>query len=346
MESFKRVKHICKILGKSYTELTQPKSSTLFINYIETTDLKNSNLPNISYYSPLKKQSATAQTLGFKTPISLKKKYDITIISIPKSQEEALGQIATGHQNTKAGGVLVLEGHKRNGVESIIKIISKIVPLEHITAKAHGKIAIIKVLPGKNIFGKWLKYSIPSINTEGFWTMPGLFSYKRADSASKFLTEIISDKLSGDVIDLGSGWGFLSLKLLKQCLAIKSITLLDHDKRALDCAKINITNKKANFKWLDIHDTTTLGRKFDIAICNPPFHSNKGLSIELGKSFIKAAHQNVNNAGSLFLVANIQLPYENIIRSLFHDSEIHAQNKYFKIILAKRPKRQYSSKLV
>ena len=35
------------------------------------------------------------------------------------------------------------------------------------------------------------------------------------------------------------------------------------------------------------------------------------------KNFIKAAHSVLNSTGSLLLVSNIQLPYENLINALF-----------------------------
>ena len=208
--------------------------------------------------------------------------------------------------------------------------------------KAHGKFAVIKVeFETINIISKWLTYTIPAKNKDGFYSMPGLFSYKTIDPASQFLTSTFNNQLEGHVIDLGAGWGVLSSELLKKSTNIKSITLMDHDLRAIACAKKNISNPKAKFKWMDINEINNFKFKFDYAISNPPFHSNKGRNIDLGKSFIIAAHKVLKPRGHFFLVANIQLPYENIIDSLFDSFKIQSQNKYFKIILAKKPKRHY-----
>ena len=140
-------------------------------------------------------------------------------------------------------------------------------------------------------------------------------------------------------MDLGAGWGFLSSTLLKKSLDLKSITLVDHDQRAIECSKQNINSSKSIFKWLDVADICQLQVKYDNIICNPPFHSAKDTNIDLGKNFIKAAHASLKDSGSLLFVSNIQLPYENLVGSLFKNFIIAAQNKYFKIILAKRPKR-------
>ena len=104
---------------------------------------------------------------------------------------------------------------------------------------------------------------------------------------------------------------------------------------------MNIKNNKAYFNWIDINETSNLGIKFDNAISNPPFHSNKGKNITLGKNFILAAHQNLKSNGNLLLVSNIQLPYERLARNLFYNCEVYQKNNYFKIILARRPKKQF-----
>ena len=346
MVSPKRLQKICSIIHESYFELTHRNASTLFFNYSNVEHLTNLRLPNKSYYSSLKKPLRMAQEFGLKTTFNLTEQYDTIIISIPKSRHEALGQVALAYQNVKSGGILIVEGNKRTGIDSIIKTLSQLVNLENVISKAHGKIGIIKVSSKNiNVFSKWLNYITPSRNKDGYFSMPGLFSYKKADSASRLLALNFSKQISGDVIDLGSGWGFLSIKLLETCSQVKSITLVDHDQRAIICAKENMNSSKANFKWIDINETRNLGLKFDNAVCNPPFHSDERKNIELGRSFIRTAHSNLKNKGNLLMVANIQLPYEKLTRTLFHDFEILVQNKYFKIILAKRPKRTYNDEM-
>ena len=181
MKSSRRLQHIFRIIKKYHSEVVHSKASTLFINYLETFDLQNIDLPNIYNYTTLKKQQIDAQILGLKT-LDDKKKYDLVITSIPKSREEALGQIALAYQQTKIGGILVLEGRKRNGIESIIKVLLNKLRIHQLISKAHGKFAVIKVeFETINIISKWLTYTIPAKNKDGFYSMPGLFSYKTID---------------------------------------------------------------------------------------------------------------------------------------------------------------------
>ena len=338
MESFKRLENIQSFLDEKYQKFIVKASSTLIMNYINTSDLKQLKFPNISYSSTFKNQSINAQKIGLGQISTSTKKYDIVIVSIPKARDEALANVVSGYKKTKIGGIFVVEGNKDHGVDALIKRLSKIMEVEHIISKDHGKILFIKVVPKEiTIFSDWSKYNIPRKNMDGFFSMPGLFSYKKADAASQFLSTSFDEHLKGDVIDIGSGWGFLSSQLLKKSLKVKSVTLLDHDSRAIDCAKANIKNPKAKFEWMDIKETNQLNLKFDYAVCNPPFHSSKGRDIELGKKFVKAASQVLKGSGTLLLVANIQLPYESLVKALFNEYRISTQNKYFKIILAKKP---------
>lgn len=342
MGSFKRLQHIQKIVANSNYDLSILKSSTLVMNCMEVSNLRNLEFPNMNFESKFKHQISIARQMGLLTPLEINKSYDIVIVSVSKSKEESLAQIAIGYDRTKHGGILIVEGSKTNGIDAIVQRLSKLHILEHLVAKSHGKIAVLKVLSKKiTPFHEWLDFAIPCKNEDGFYSMPGLFSHKRIDPASKFLSTLFDNKLKGDIIDLGAGWGFLSSKLLSESLNLKSITLVDHDQKAIDCAQKNIKSAKAVFKWMDIQEITQLGSKFDSVICNPPFHSAEGRNVDLGKNFIKAAHSVLNSTGSLLLVSNIQLPYENLINTLFKNSFIVAKNKYFKIILAKRPKKYY-----
>ena len=115
--------------------------------------------------------------------------------------------------------MLIIEGSKVDGIDTVLHKLSRLKVLDHVIPKAHGKIAILKVLSKDvNAFSEWLAFNTSSENEDGYYSMPGLFSYKRADPASKFLSTFFDHNLSGDIMDLGAGWGFLSSKVLNKSL--------------------------------------------------------------------------------------------------------------------------------
>lgn len=339
MDSYKRLKHIHENLLKTFVKSKSSNTSTLITEYDTPKHLEKFNFPNLTYESNFKNKLSEAQEIGLLTSSESKTRFEMIVLSLQKSRMEALMQVASAYHQTKNNGLIFIEGSKRVGIDSTIKSLSKLIDLEFVTPKAHGKIAVIKVISNKvDKFNEWIELLEPQRNSAGFFTIPGLFSYKNVDPASQFLASKFNEKIYGDVVDLGAGWGFLSSEALKKSLLIDTITLVDNDLRAIKTAKLNVKNSKAIFNWMHFSETTNSDKKYDAAICNPPFHIGRETDISLGKSFINTISKILKKNGQLWLVANIHLPYENVIDDLFHKHETIGKNKFFKIILAGNPK--------
>ena len=69
---------------------------------------------------------------------------------------------------------------------------------------------------------------------------------------------------------------------------------------------------------------------------NPPFHTGHATRIDLGKAFIQAAAESLRRGGTLFLVANRQLPYEAALEAGGFVFRRVAENKTYKLILAEK----------
>ena len=340
MDSLKRLRFISKLLLNKSKSYLKKKPSLLVIDYAQPSHLTEISDFNITYISSLKSRVIEAKLWAI-TPITeLKKKYDYVIITVPKTREEALFKIALGYKHTKTYGTLIVEGEKRVGINYVIKDLAQIVSISSVIAKAHGKIATIDKKPkNHNLFAKWLALGEARLNGDGFFSTPGLFSYKKADAASKFLSETFNELgLTGDILDLGSGWGFLSSKALIDCLGVSSITILDNDLRAIQAAKLNIKSPKATFKWMHVEETSLCKTKFDTILCNPPFHYGREKDIKLGLLFIDASANLLKKNGNLLMVANVHLPYERQIEKQFKKYTQVKANKNYKIILANYPK--------
>ncbi|MDR0746959.1 MAG: methyltransferase [Helicobacteraceae bacterium] len=171
---------------------------------------------------------------------------------------------------------------------------------------------------------------------DSLFTRAGIFSSKKIDDGSKLLIETMRhEPCRGAAADFGSGNGYLSFELLKRFGDIESISLFEADYNALAVSKINIKDNRANFIWSDI---TTLERdeKFDIIVSNPPFHSGAQTDISLGKQFIHSAYNSLKRNGVFYVVANVKLPYEKIVQSLFDRWIAMAEKDGYKVLKATR----------
>lgn len=169
----------------------------------------------------------------------------------------------------------------------------------------------------------------------GFLSRPGVFAWNRVDSASRMLVAALPDTLRGRVADFGAGWGYLSLQVLVRCPQVTSLDLYEADARALALAQRNLDTAKVpvHAHWHDV--AAGVDARFDAIVCNPPFHAlGRGERPDIGRAFIAAAAAALNPGGSLWLVANRHLPYEEALANGFASVRVVRQQGGFKIVHA------------
>jgi 16S rRNA (guanine1207-N2)-methyltransferase len=162
-----------------------------------------------------------------------------------------------------------------------------------------------------------------------------VFAWDRVDAASKLLASHLPSDLKGRVADFGAGWGYLALQVLACCPRVAALDLYEADARALALADENLADAHVpvHCHWHDV--ANGMDERFDAIVCNPPFHAlGRGERPDIGRAFIASAAQALNPGGSLWLVANRHLPYEDALADGFASVRIVAQQAGFKIVHA------------
>lgn len=168
-------------------------------------------------------------------------------------------------------------------------------------------------------------------------TRAGVFSEDGIDPGSALLAQHLPRNLRGKIADLGAGWGFLSATALENSPHINAIDLYEADARALQCARTNLAGslgqRSARFLW---HDVTQgcLENDYDAILMNPPFHTGRATDVALGVGFIKSAAQALRRGGSLWMVANRQLPYEEVLNACGFAARNLAEDSVYKVFHA------------
>lgn len=255
-----------------------------------------------------------------------------SIVCLPRARAEAEALIATAAAATP-GGLLVIDGAKTDGIDAIFKALKPEVALQGPVAKAHGKVAWY---PADQTPKAWARPET-STNAHGDTVAPGVFSADGADPGSQALADALPAKLPGAIADFGAGWGWLSRAILDRPQPT-SVHLVEADHRALDCARANVTDPRAQFHWADVSDWTA-PEPIDTVITNPPFHVGRRAEPALGQAFILAAARVLAPHGALWLVANTHLPYETAMTEQFQTVRTVTTTARFKVLHAHRPKR-------
>jgi 16S rRNA (guanine1207-N2)-methyltransferase len=257
--------------------------------------------------------------------------YAAAIVTLPRARDWAEAVLAEAEAVTE--GLVVLDGAKTDGVDSMLKALKARGMIEGSIAKAHGKVGWFTA---QNALKDWRRPATQR-NAEGDTVAPGLFSADGADPGSVALAAALPASLKGTLADLGAGWGWLSRAVLERA-GVTTLHLVEAEKRALDCAQVNVTDPRAAFHWADATRWSPPA-PLDAVVTNPPFHIGRKADPALGRAFIAAAARMLAPHGALWLVANRHLPYEAELSAHFATVDTAQVTSRFKILHAMRPKR-------
>lgn len=258
--------------------------------------------------------------------------YAAALVCLPRAKAQTRAMVAEAVALT-GGGLVVVDGQKTDGIESLLKEVRRRTEVEAVISKAHGKLFSFQ----GGDFADWAADPAGQVIAEGFVTRLGVFSADSIDAGSAALAAALPADLPKNVADLGAGWGYLSRAILAR-KGVATLHLVEADHAALECARQNVTDPRAQFHWAD-------ARRFrpspplDAVVTNPPFHTNRASDPDLGRAFIAAAAGMLKPSGRLYLVANRHLPYETEAQKLFQEVREIAGDRSFKILLAAKPRR-------
>ena len=144
-----------------------------------------------------------------------------------------------------------------------------------------------------------------------FVTDAGVFSRGEADRGSIILLDALPP-LTGDVLDLGCGWGLLGVALGRVNPGIR-LTMVDVNTRALGLAEENARANGVPARVLESDGFSALGEeRFDAVITNPPIRAGKQVIYGL----FDAAADHLKPGGALYLVIRKQQGAESCEKHL------------------------------
>lgn len=257
--------------------------------------------------------------------------YAAAAVCLPRARAQGEALIAEAAASVQPGGPVAVDGQKTDGVDSLLKALRRRVALSEALSKAHGKIAVFPAGPGLE------DWAARPAEVEGFRTVAGVFSAAGVDRGSALLAAALPAEMKGKVADLGAGWGYLARAVLERP-GVRECHLVEAEAEALDCARVNVTDERAQFHWADA-TTVRLPKLMEHVVMNPPFHAGREADPGLGVAFIGAAARALAPDGVLWLVANRHLPYDRVLKSLFREVQEIGGDAAFRVTRAAYPVR-------
>lgn len=288
---------------------------------------------------PFKPDYLALQRAGFNAVPRLQgnEQFDGALILLGKHRGRNEAWLAQALNQVKTGGRIVVCGNKKLGVDSFRKTVGTLATVEDRLSKNHA-VSFWFVRSGA-INMEQIQQLMPSATQveNRFNTAPGMFSHTAIDNGSAMLVKHFAGRISGHVADFGAGWGYLASEVLKYPEKLKSLDLYEADFEALEAAKTNIDGGETpvNFHWHDVN-SEAITEIYDTVVMNPPFHAGRSADPTMGQGFIAAAAKRMKPGGKLLLVANRQMPYEAVLKSLFKQVTPIEDNAGYKVIEAKK----------
>ncbi|MDH5835141.1 methyltransferase [Luteimonas sp. M1R5S59] len=281
------------------------------------------------------------QRAGFSVRADGDDAFPLVLVLPPRQRDEARALLAEALARTSPGGTVVASMPNDAGARSgQADFEAQLGPASVLSKHKCRVFWATTAGADAGLAADWRALDAPRPILDGRWTSrPGVFAWDRIDPASALLAAQLPATLSGHGADLGAGWGFLSDQVLSRCPAVTALDVVEAERRALDCAHVNLQahaeRVALDFLWHDV--TAGLPARYDFIVTNPPFHALRGEPRpELGRAFIAAAADALRPGGALWLVANRQLPYEEMFDARFASARLVAQQGGFKVVEAVR----------
>ena len=145
-----------------------------------------------------------------------------------------------------------------------------------------------------------------------FQTDAGVFSKGEVDTGTRLLLEALPEEMSGEILDLGCGWGVIGISIAKKWPGTR-VTMADVNTRALDLSRENAKRNGAEVTCVESDGMAELaGKTFNAVVTNPPIRAGKQV---IYKMFADAAAQ-LNPGGALYLVIRKQQGAESCMKYL------------------------------
>ncbi|WP_447553282.1 methyltransferase [Vreelandella sp. EE22] len=169
---------------------------------------------------------------------------------------------------------------------------------------------------------------------------PGVFGHGKVDEGTRLLLEQLAKlpfKAPLRVLDMGCGDGIITAWLARRG---HQVTAVDVSAFAVKASQRTLAANELDARVLESDVYAALeGERFDVIVSNPPFHQERDIAYGPSATLIEQALEHLTPRGQLILVANAFLPYPPLLERAFNDFETLADNRRFRVYLARGQRR-------
>ncbi len=249
------------------------------------------------------------------------------------------------------GGELLLAGERQDGLKTYLDKAATLAGGERQLEKGPGGALLGTVRRGPGPLGEPLPdqdYArlrevviTPQLTV---WSKPGIFGWQKCDAGSALLIDSL-DALAlrqppASLLDLGCGYGYLSLMAARRWSGVR-ITATDNNLAAVAACTRNfeaplfqapLDGHAIRGEVIAADCADGIDARFDLVLCNPPFHQGFDMQARLGQRFVQAALRRLAPGGQALFVVNQFLPLERLVAEQGAHARELARTRSFKVL--------------
>ncbi len=238
----------------------------------------------------------------------------------------------------KTGGRLMISGDKQQGIKTYAKKAGQCL-VGQVEIKKHGNHYLASITRSQQPAVLLDEQNYPVLRTAlgykgmGISSKPGQFGWNKLDKGSLLLAQQLNENpinRPGTILDLGCGYGLLSL-LAHGWWPDAEITATDNNAAALSSCQQNFTQHGITGSVIADNCASSITKRHDLVLCNPPFHQGFVVEHDLTEQFIATAFRLCKPTGCALFVVNAFIPLERIAKQYFKQQQLLDNDGQFKL---------------
>lgn len=277
-------------------------------------------------------------TVYFATQPQFTEQFDTAVVFYPKSKEQLPGTLQLLSGALTAGANIYVVGDNKGGIKSLANHAAKLGLHAHKLDNA--KHCLWFSLTGDLTTQPATRLSEFSLTLSNqplkVCSLPGVFNHGKLDFGTALLLQHLTHIEDGRVLDFACGAGIIGAFLKQQAPAIE-LYCSDISMLAVDATIATLAANKLTGSVVAADGLPTEPASFKHIVSNPPFHTGIKTDYSISEAFIAQSVNRLQKGGSLTLVANNHLAYQQLLEQAFGKVKILAKAHGFVIYQATKP---------
>lgn len=274
------------------------------------------------------------------------------LMELPQGREAVLMAVARAQEQLPPDGALWLFGHRELGIQGVAKLFPH---TQTLLSKGHLRLVSIPPRAAPLPLNRKRSEPPPALAEDGclhlpvtlagqsltLATLPGLFSWRQVDPATRLLVEAALAVDPGpSLLDWGCGNGVVGAAMGRRWPQLH-VTLSDDLWRAVRCSRrtleLNGLADRGEVVAENGIGPQLTGRRFSTILTNPPFHRGVETDHRAARTFLARAARLLTHNGWIWVVGNRFLAYDQPMGEIFSQVETVAADQRFTVWRGRRP---------